>query len=340
MWYFPHILSTITGKPRYIIQVKWSNKSWTHNVFRVYELVFGRKYGIRAEMSTLFDGDTVTYSCHSWESVFALLEMYIRRTLSFKLWIPIRVSVPILQTPQGMRFFASPYIFAIAFDAATVGTTASASPQTVSHTVTGTDPLLFVGCGCMHSTTAPTVSAVSYAAVGMTSPRTDVQGGARTYPWLLGAASTGTNDVSVTWSAGTNERMNSIAQSYSGSQSSSTADANNGLVGTTSTGDKNVTVTTVAEDCWIAGVGINRALSGVSITALQTSRGTSTVNPAAVSAVFRGEDTNGPLAAGNNDVGFNIGGTSNVAWALSFVSFAPEGGGAVVKRLLTSLGAG
>src|SRR5205085_12355012 len=90
------IMAVVTGAPRYVTDVEWSSKSWTHNVFRLYELSFGRRWGIRPELTSALGIDekgreTVTYQFHSFEAIVAHIEARIRGlvpvTIPVKVWV-------------------------------------------------------------------------------------------------------------------------------------------------------------------------------------------------------------------------------------------------------------
>lgn len=140
----PAIMVLFTGKERYLPEIIWSNKSWVHNIFRFYELLFWRRYGIRPEISSIYDRRTITYRAHTFEGICALFEQGIRGLKKFT--IPIRIHIPILATPFG-NMFASPYLFAIVLDTS-VGQTGvlTADPWiSYTHTCTGSNLLLAVG---------------------------------------------------------------------------------------------------------------------------------------------------------------------------------------------------
>ena len=159
------LLEKITGKPRYSPEIKWSSNSWTHNVFRVYEMIFGRKYGIRAELSSIPFENKTLYYCHSWESVFALTETKVRELLKGLVPKISLVYVPQLQTTNGFNLplSNSPYLFAIAFDAVSSNDGGVATTNTYSHTCTGSDLTLTTGAIGVQS------PAVAVAAIGLVS---------------------------------------------------------------------------------------------------------------------------------------------------------------------------
>ena len=76
----------ITGKPRETIRLgrdfEWSKDSWVHNIFRSFEVLFGRKSGLRPENATImvkdWDGNVfVEKRFYTFESVLAQVETVI-----------------------------------------------------------------------------------------------------------------------------------------------------------------------------------------------------------------------------------------------------------------------
>lgn len=333
------LLSKATGKERTLQQPEWSDKSWTHNTFRAFEYFFGRRAGIRAEMTSRAWRDEagrthVEYYCHTFEAACALAETCVRNALRYRPLSGVRIYIPVAALPGGFFMPASPYLFAIAFDVADTGTSTGVSPLTWSHTVTGSNALLAVGSAVIGSS-APTTSAVSYNSVSATKARSDtgagsVSGVSESSVWLLGSASTGANTVSVSFSGGT---CVAGAASYTGAQSGNTADAVNGANGTT-TGAQSFNVTTVADNCWVFATGVVTGGTTPSWnTPTQTSRWSTTLSVANDQV---GQDTNAPKTpAGAVSMGWTAGGTSgsNYRWAMSGASFAPQLGTPLLVNL-------
>ncbi len=119
-WILPKILAELTRAPRYKNPIKFDH-SLVNNAFRLFELVFWRRIGIRAEVSGVSSSKdkTTILAFHSWEAVLLHLEAEIRAFFRnfFKLRLPVKVWIPMFQ-PVGspMPMFASPYLFAIAYD--------------------------------------------------------------------------------------------------------------------------------------------------------------------------------------------------------------------------------
>lgn len=216
---------------------------------------------------------------------------------------------------------------AIALDTSAVSTDQTASPITWNHTCTGSNLMLVVGV-TLWDQTGPTATAVTYNGVSMVKARADTNNVSGAYfsessIWLLAAPATGTHQVSVSATLGTTPHGVGASASYTGAQSSSTADASGGAAGT-ATGSQSFTVTTVANNAWIAAVGIAQAAISPTLTANQTSRQTQSI-ASAVPSVMTFEDTNAAQTpAGAKTVGFTVGGTSLNGFAMTGASFAPS----------------
>lgn len=325
----PTFLHYFTGSPRYLPEIKWSKESWTHNLFRVYELIFWRKVGIRAESSTNVteeNGKIITrVELFTFEAVCAHLETIIRNLFKTR-WIDIKLVDFRLALPTNTSQLRIPIVnFAIAHDADAVSASSATSPTTWSHTVTGSNPLIAIGFAA-YGLSQATVTAASYNSVSATKAQGNQNNAIGSFVessvWLLGGAATGAHTVSATITLGTSPAGAGQSTSYSGAQSSSTKDASNGLTGT-ATGTQSFNVTTVSDNCWVYAVGINVASISPTLAATQTSRGTVTLSSTSAS-IMRGEDTNAvKTPAGAQAMGFTIGGTSVQVWAMSGASFAP-----------------
>lgn len=248
-WYrkiLPYVMSKITGKTRYLPDIEWSSKSWVHNIFRFYELVFWRRYGIRAEVSAALIDGTVVYQFHSWEAVFAHVETTLRR---FRFPRIVKVYVPQLAPVGGYSLPSrSPYLFAIAFDASRVEADNGGGTGDISFsfTTTGSDRLLWAYVWSPNLTGTQTSS---YAAVAMTkTANSPFDANSNRYDmFYLAAPTSGAN----TW-LGINDGSYLIIGScisYSGCRQTSIPDASD--TSTTASGTSlTSTVTTVADNCW------------------------------------------------------------------------------------------
>ena len=262
--FLTNLVATFSG-PRYRPEIEWSDKSWTHNFFRCFEWVFGRKYGIRIESSLkIFSRD----NCHletettiyTFEAGCALLETMIRSYFSVMVWqrilgpssvygVPRPVAYSILFVGLNLSFTFNTDTFwlplfsgAIGFDASAEGTTCNIGGGSVSysHTCTGSDRILVGGC---NTNSAGVDNSNSYGAGSFTQIGTF--GGNSNLDYLL-APATGSNTASF-GGGGLSERC-SVVASYTGVQQSGQPDSNAAAAAGTGT------TTVVAAGCWLVAV--------------------------------------------------------------------------------------
>lgn len=255
------IMATITQHPRYLPKIEWSNKSWTHNVFRVWELLFGRRVGVRVEMSTATfykDGKwTRLYSFHTTEAAIAHFESVIRN--GFEKLIPDRVYFPQLASSGGVPVPSHfGILMAVAYDAVS-SSAATSTTLTTTHTCTGSDRYLTAGGSGRETISAASYNSVSMSSLGTPAFNSPVR--AAMYG-LLGPASGG-NTLSMTF-GGTQNVLGGISFTGAGSVSGYTSNTGSG----TST---SLTVTSVSTsvvvDCMDHGDDGNPTATGTGQTA-------------------------------------------------------------------------
>lgn len=145
----PQIIADVTGHERYMPEIVWSQKSYTHNFFRLIELVCGRRKGVRIEMATRVFADNngkqfIQREFYTFESVVAHIESLIRGLVpkfSFS-----QVYIPQLSVAGSGHnaFIPGPYLFAIAHDADATATSDAVQNKSWSHTCTGSDLVLML----------------------------------------------------------------------------------------------------------------------------------------------------------------------------------------------------
>lgn len=314
----PKLLTAITGKPRYLPEFSWEG-SITHKVFRFLELVFWREVGIRAELSAYNDNGKTVYQAHSLEAACAVVEIYLRNMF---VWRPVKVWIPVFQTPQGIPLPASPYLFAIAFDAAQSGSGgAGTSDSIASFAITGSDILLIEHLVSVNST----ITGASFNSVAMTSVdnRTLVDGA--NMAMFVSVGVSGTHTLTGTWNSSAFGII--IGTSYSGVNQSTTPDAKgfnqNGTAADPQTLVTSCTV--VAANCWtfltnyssnsaaVAGAGSFRRQLGSNITI----------------AAF---DSNGTVATGSVSMTVTETGTGTRFGGI-IASFAPAAAATNIKNV-------
>lgn len=76
----------------------------------------------------------VVYAFHTWRALLLHIEAKIKGSIPRT--FPVKIYIPVLQTPQGIPVFSSPYLFAIAYDTSGVAQSASGSETTGSVALT------------------------------------------------------------------------------------------------------------------------------------------------------------------------------------------------------------
>lgn len=312
----PKLMVKITGKARYLPVIKWSDKSLVHNFFRLYELIFWRRVGIRAEMTTVYDNGKLYRYFHSVESVFAHVETLIREAFKLRFRFPYHLVVFRYTIPVGFGIIESPYLFAIAHDADVPDVTngfSGTSTRTWTHTNTGSD-LLLVGVYSIWQDVAGTgtITANTYNSVTLVKTDGLAQASMRSEQWYLKAPASGGNTFSVTLT-GNHDAKKYASSSYTGCDQSSPADAHNTATG--SSGDPTVSVTTGVSDALVVA-----NLSRFSTTAATSDR-TSIFNSATGSILGAGayEITSG--AAGSKSNTYT--GSAAQDWSMTIASYKP-----------------
>lgn len=319
----PTLLALITGKDRYFPVIEWSSNSWTHNAFRVFEMLFGREVGIRFENATQrnADGSTMVFF-GTLEAFLAHTEADIRARISriprpslVKVYIPTFSFAYAGPMPAG----PSPYLFAVAFNAVTSTSGYSQSTGfTLSHTTSGSDRAVVGSLQLGGSTPATqyTSVAMTYAGNSMTgNSGADVTLTNRRSMSFAGLnATTGANNVATSWGGGgTEARL--LVSSYTGVDQSAGINAwgeNSANSGTTLT----VSTTTTVEDCWlVGGIFVREGGSGDITLSAGTVRSQDQIS---------GTGDRGPVAAGATSLPWVApSGALNGGSTASLVALAP-----------------
>ncbi len=282
----PFLMVLLFGQERYLPKIEWSSKSWTHNIFRFYEKLFWRRYGIRKEETTWFDETGVHHECFTFEALCANFETKVRKLLDYS-WL----FQPNIQWQRG----------AIAFDAETDATTSTS----FSKTCTGSNLVLTVGV-----LKVPNAGmTVSYNAIAMTNVINSTNVSTEQIQlWIQTNPSSGANNVTNTVTPNA-----TYATSYTGCAQSSQPDANTESHPTATT--VTLGLTSVVDNCWaVAMVRSDTATVGVTSGPISQARGTANTQ------TWR--DTNGAVAAGSQSTVYNDGGSS-CGWCCAGMSISP-----------------
>lgn len=192
-------------------------------------------------------------------------------------WLPsfshVRVHVPMLAHPGGFMTPASPYLFAIAFDAANSGTTTGAASITISLTVgSGSDRALVSNI----FNDGYSVTGFTYA--GSSTGATDegsIDGSPynTTFAYSMYNPTSGTNDLVVSKTG--NSTWNVTVASYSGVDQTDVLEAG-GTVVTNAGSSVTGSVTTVTDNAWAVAMCATSTTSAIAAGADTTLRDSET----------------------------------------------------------------
>jgi hypothetical protein len=246
---------------RYRPEIVWSNGSWVHNLFRLFELIFGRKYGIRKESATSIatgkNGQLIIHrEFYTWEALFAHCESVVREFVKLNSFSFEWVEIPKFQLVGGgaMDNPSFPLVrFAIARDASAKAfdNTGFASSVTFNQTCTGSNLTLFLldhhaNPGTRPRAT-PTYNGTSFTDI--TSAETNSGGGFAPKMWLAGliAPTTGTHSVVVGCSSLT-DTFNANVISYTGTNQNALSSVFNSYTDTTGSNHSGTVSITISRD--------------------------------------------------------------------------------------------
>lgn len=294
----------ITRHPREVvspgIDFQWSKKLWVHNVFRVYEMLFGRRAGVRPDHAAGTNGEQYSYS---WENLLAVYENIIRNLFilpKFRI-----VYVPQLQLAGMVRMGVSPFRFAIALDTSALSTEVNNTGQSWSHTQTGSNLILFA-YDVAESTTTDPYSNMTYNSVAMTVGNSKASANRFCKAWYLTGAATGAHTIQPTLTSQFNQ---GASASYTG-VNQSTVDNTSTASGTTA--NPVFTITPVAANCWTISGYVSDVTAGTA--------GTGTTTRQSGGAPMAIGDSNAPVTGGSL---YTMNWTSNGNWGGVMISFAP-----------------
>lgn len=308
-----YILGTLTRHNRQRVVLgrdfEWASKSWTHNVFRAYEMLFWRSVGIRREAAAAFgENGTIIRQFFTLEAVLSHLEHLLRSKLAFKI---VRVYVPAFSPVGGLPISSVPYLFAIAYDNSAASTAGTDTGKTLSFTQSGSNTLLLTHAGAVASTTGFTWNASAMTQIGTTQV-TDVGEDFNLWAFVGGS---GTQNIVSTCSGSTFNCF--VATSYSGVNQSVTPDSTNSGTSAASQSSYTLATTVVASNCW--------TFEAVGSSNLAPTNGTNaTLRLVGTNIFISAFDSNGTVGTGSISMTVN-GGGGVTQFTMTTASFAPVG---------------
>lgn len=325
-------------KERYIPKYETSS-SYTSTVFRVWEQIFGRSFGIRLEGTSDSKGNVY---CYTWENYLAVWESivcdYFRNFTLPKFSL---VYLSQLQLAGLERNSISPFRFAIAWDAASThydnGDTTDTT-NSFNQTCTGANGALFAGWGAITGGAFSSLTG-TYNGVSMTNIQSVTTPGEGSTEYVFGILNPTTGSalaVAIAHASHTGI-VTGQSSSYSGVGAGGSGDGiSDNHTSNTGSGATSfsTSITPVVSNCWVLWWARNDQSNFVMST-------NSTLRGTATGAVAMA-DSNGATTTGG--VSFTMAATwaSSANWANIMVSFAPFTAGAGTARgfLLNLLGVG
>ena len=344
------IAAKVTRTARYRPTLKLFTGSYISSVFRLWEYIFGKEvvYDSKRQVwtevikieSSAAPGFHRSYTFENFcvHSAF-VIGQFLRHPFQIKIKkISIELVSPQLafaldnsfKTQFPGRKFQIPWIsFAIAFDAASNGQTngfaegGTGGNLSWSHTVTGSNPILIAS---IHSNGAgghtTEYTGASYNSVAMT-----LAGGSKILThastnsygslWYLTGPATGSNTLATTGSPDLWE-FNGCSVSYSGAAQSSQPDniATAGQTGNNS--PKTMSLTTVADNCWLV-MSVNNNFDGQMTASTGATKRAETANPYYEAALFDSNSAKTPAGSYSMTVTFG----SNDRTSFILISISP-----------------
>lgn len=197
---------------------------------------------------------------------------------------------------------------AIAYDAFSSWYSWPGSSTTWSHTVSGSDTILFVGFHIL--STSDLATGVTFNGDALTRINTQVGSSERAYLYYMVAPDDGAHNIVVSFSSSIENQT--AAASYTGAAQSGQPDANNTGSGAN---PLNISVTTVADNAWPVIFARN---TGANVTAESgtTFRG-------GANSLNMGDSNADITPAGSTSLGFNQAAGENIGCMASFAPPAP-----------------
>lgn len=313
-------------KNRYIPNIEWSGgKLITHDVFRLFERIFGREFGIRAEAasSSAFIGKQMATRMEFFtvEALLVFTECRIREFLkSFEFGFEF-VELPVFQLaglfPQQNESLRIPiFKFAIATASTANSFTAAGTTCSVSLTTSGSDRAVIGAVWTWNASNTYTSS--TYAGVTATELVNRAADGSGSFIRLVGVhnATTGANNFVSNTSSNMQHFVSCASYSGVASASASAAFPDTETSGTSS-GVTSVTMnmTTSVANSWVFAHG--RTTSRDMVAGTNTFERVQNATSGDSCNLF---DSNGARSSGSNDLQYTWTTSQTTYWCMGSMS--------------------
>lgn len=314
------LLTEITGKPREKVEIKWDSYYYVSAIFRLWELIFWRRQGIRVETTGYHENGKEILFVHTWEAAFCVAELRLRQLFEFK---PFRIYIPMLATPQGLRIPASPYLFAIALNDVLAADGGVSGPVTIT---AGTNICVF---WLIQFFSSGPITSCTAGGAAMTQSGSGQNNGFGGQIFYKAGPSTG----SVTLTATGGNFYQGFYLTLSGVDQTNPID--NAGASHAGANASSVSVTVSASNCWMIGIA---GFSGGNLAGVGndfvTRFPTSTTEPMAA-------HSNGTIGTGSQTGSFTSSGSSSTPYIYIAVAQPSAGaGGTTTPHRLMMMGVG
>lgn len=291
----PWLMVRLTGHPRELKRMSdftFPKGMWVHTAFRMWEVVFGRRAGIRPEMASWVNYDgSEGRAFYTWEKLFMFMEHTIRAFFRMPRIVPFKIYLPVFASPQGMPMMGAPYLLAIAYVTQANHQGGSGATLTITNMVVASGNILLACVQTNASTTnTPITGIVFNTSETMTQIITDFNTTSTKVTedlWQILAPTATTASIVATSSHNPEANFYGTGLAYSGAKTSGliTNSASNKGHGSPCT----VTVTGTTSTSWLVG-GVIVSSSGTTDSTGYLTR--STGGPSV-------GDSNGTVAGGS-----------------------------------------
>lgn len=326
------ILTWITGVRRYKPEIEWRSGSWVYNAFRLYELIFWRREGVRCETITrkyYCDGRAIQERYFfTTEAILVHFEHELRQRLGhyrFEFeYVPVRQLA--IAGPTGISL-APFYSFAIAY-----GTAAHAADNSQSSVnigpITPSGSNIFISAGYEGTTAgSDAVTSAAWNTSGTATKLDNYKGsGGRFIGVYYKEAPTNTT-ASWTFSASSTDILGGDVAQYSGVAQSSSIDP---LTGGTGTGYKRTDASSVTTFSMTIATTVNGAWQLGFAHGANPSAGSGTTIRSSGNGYGWGDSNAAIAVAGSNTINFT---STTASWSSISFAIKPVAGTAYTKTL-------
>lgn len=270
--FLPRLIATFTHKPRYFPKIKWASNDFTYDMFRAFELIFGKEYGVKLRSTGEIYTDPTSpigyrirnKKFYTVEARIADLEGALRYDIKaiyekFKEYKIVRNPTLAYSLATFVAIVSKISLGTLPLVASVVTIGLANDGSTTTFTAGGTGASLNFGCGDASGTSAtPTYGGVNMTAMTTTLSRCWGAAGSGIYNFQLTNPPSGSNTLAIpSGSAGAYHTWTGIDSTNS---TSAFNVANETACGT---GATSIDITTTRDACMMGGFTNGGALPSI-----------------------------------------------------------------------------